>query len=73
MQLKEFSLINPQLEASLVFQAIQTVIEPEMIEEALEKTNSFELRQRKLTSSLVVCLVIAMSAARTRRSSSYDD
>jgi len=73
LQLKEFSLINPKLEASLVFQAIQTVIEPEMIEEALEKTNSFELRQRKLTSSLVVCLVIAMSAARTRRSSSYDD
>lgn len=61
MQLKEFSLINLQLEASLVFQAIKTVIEPEMIEEALEKTNSFESRQRKLTSSLVVCLVIAMS------------
>jgi lipid A disaccharide synthetase len=61
LQLKEFSLINLQLEASLVFQAIKTVIEPEMIEEALEKTNSFESRQRKLTSSLVVCLVIAMS------------
>jgi hypothetical protein len=62
LQLKEFSLINPQLEASLVFQAIQTVIKPEMIVcIALEKTNSFESRQRKLTSSLVVCLVIAMS------------
>ncbi len=32
-----------------------------MIEAALKKTNSFESRQRKLTSSLVVCLVIAMS------------
>ena len=61
MQLKEFSLINPKLEASLVFRAIETVIEPKMIELALEKTNSFESRQRKLTSSLVVCLVIAMS------------
>ena len=61
MQLKEFSLINPKLEASSVFQAIETVIQPEMIEAALKKTNSFESRQRKLTSSLVVCLVIAMS------------
>jgi hypothetical protein len=61
LQLKEFSLINPKLEASLVFQAIETVIKPEMIELALKKTNSFESRQRKLTSSLVVCLVIAMS------------
>lgn len=61
MQLKEFSLINPKLEASSVFQAIETVIKPEMIEAALKKTNSLESRQRKLTSSLVVCLVIAMS------------
>jgi hypothetical protein len=61
LQLKEFSLINPKLEASLVFQAIETVIKPEMIELALEKTNSLESRQRKLTSSLVVCLVISMS------------
>ena len=67
MQLKEFSLINPKLEASSVFQAIETVIQPEMIEAALKKTNSLESRQRKLRSSLVVCLVIAMSAARTRR------
>jgi NO-binding membrane sensor protein with MHYT domain len=34
---------------------------PEMIELALKKTNSFESRQRKLTSSLVVCLAISMS------------
>ena len=61
MQLKEFSLINPKLEASSVFQALETVIQPSMIETALKKTNSLESRQRKLTSSLVVCLVIAMS------------
>ena len=61
MQLKKFSLINPKLEASLVFQAIQTVISPEIIERELEKSNSFEKRQQKLPSSLVVCLVIAMS------------
>ncbi len=59
MQLKEFSLINPKLEASLVFQAIQTVISPEAINEELEKSNSFEKRQRKLPASLVVCLIKA--------------
>ena len=61
MQLKEFSFINPKLEASEVFQAIQTVISPEIIDQELEKSNSVEKRQRKLPSSLVVCLVIAMS------------
>ena len=61
MQLKEFSLINPKLEAKQVFQAIQTAIAPEMIAQELEKSNSFEKRQRKLPASLVVCLVIAMS------------
>ena len=61
MQLKEFPLITPKLEASLVFQAIQTVISPEIIDQELEKSHSVEKRQRKLPSSLVVCLVIAMS------------
>jgi hypothetical protein len=61
VQLKEFSLISPKLEASLVFQAIQSAIAPEVIDQELEKSNSFEKRQRKLPSSLVVCLVIAMS------------
>ena len=61
MQLKEFSLINLKLEASLVFQAIKTVISLEVIAQELEKSNSVEKRQRKLPASLVVCLVIAMS------------
>lgn len=61
MQLKEFSLINPKLEASLVFQALQLVIAPEVIDQELKKAKAFEQRQRKLPSSLVVCLVIAMS------------
>lgn len=61
MQLKEFSLINPKLEASLVFQALQLIIAPEVIDQELKKAKAFEKRQRKLPSSLVVCLVIAMS------------
>ncbi|MGK7948866.1 MAG: hypothetical protein AB4368_08705 [Xenococcaceae cyanobacterium] len=31
MQLKEFSLISPSIEAQEIFQAIQTVIPPEAI------------------------------------------
>lgn len=61
MLLKEFSLINPKIEAGLVLQALQTVISPELIEETLQETNTKEERKRKLPSSLVVCLVIAMS------------
>ena len=61
MQLKEFSLISPVIEAAYVFQAIETVIPPNVIEQALGQTNSVEERKRNLPSQLVVCLVIAMS------------
>ena len=55
MQLKEFSLISPSVEAKEVFQALKIAIAPEAINQALETSNSFEKRQRKLPSSLVVC------------------
>lgn len=61
MQLKEFALISPSIEAKEVFQAIQTVITPERIEQVLEKSQGREKRKRKLPASLVVCLIIAMS------------
>ena len=61
MQLKEFALISPSIEAKEVIQAIQTVITPERIEQALEKSQGREKRKRKLPASLVVCLIIAMS------------
>jgi hypothetical protein len=61
VQLKEFASINPKLEAKKVFQAIQTAIAPEVIDQALERSDRFEKRQRKLPASLVDCLVIAMS------------
>ena len=60
MPLKEFSLICPVIESADVFQAIETLIPPEVIEQALGHTNSVEQRKRKLPSQLVVCLVIAM-------------
>lgn len=61
MQLKEFSLISPVLKSTDVFQAIETVIPSDVIEQTLAQTNSVEERKRKLPSQLVVCLVIAMS------------
>lgn len=61
MQLKEFTLICPVIEADLVFKAIEMIISPEVIAKTLGQTNSVEERKRKLPSSLVVCLVIGMS------------
>jgi Insertion element 4 transposase N-terminal len=61
MQLKEFSFISPVVEATEVFKAIETVISPDVIVQTLGDTNSEEERKRKLPSTLVVCLVIAMS------------
>ena len=61
MQLKEFSLISPVIESADVFQAIETVIPPDVINLTLGHTKSVEERKRKLPSQLIVCLVIAMS------------
>jgi Insertion element 4 transposase N-terminal/Transposase DDE domain len=61
MQLKEFSLISPVIESSHVFKAIETAIPMEVIEQTIGETKVREERVRKLPSSLVVCLVIAMS------------
>ncbi len=61
MQFKEFSLIAPVIESTDVFKAIETVISPEVIEQTIGTTKTKQERKRKLPSSLVVCLVIAMS------------
>ncbi len=61
MQLKEFSLISPVIESSHVFKAIETAIPIDVIENTIGNTEVREERKRKLPSSLVVCLVIAMS------------
>jgi hypothetical protein len=61
MQLKEFSLISPQIESGTVLKALETAIPTEAIEIALAQTHSNEKRKRALPSHLVICLVIAMS------------
>lgn len=44
MQLKEFSLISPVIESANVFQAINTVIPPNVIDVTLGNTSSVEER-----------------------------
>lgn len=61
MQLKELSFVSAAIKSELIFKAIETVISPDEIAQTLGSTNSMEERKRKLPSSLVVCLVIAMS------------
>src|SRR4028119_643271 len=61
MQLKEFSLISPQVESGTVLKALEMAIPTEAIEQAIAQTHSHEERKRALPSHLVICLVIAMS------------
>lgn len=60
MQLKEFLLISPVIESSHVFKAIETAIAIDVIEQTIGKAKVREERKRKLPSSLLVCLVIAI-------------
>lgn len=61
MQLKEFSLISPVLESADVFQAIETVIPPDVIEQTLGHTNSIEERvtQAAITVSKLLSIQFA--------------
>jgi hypothetical protein len=61
MQLKEFSLISPQVESGKVLKALETAIPTEAISQAIAQTHSHEERKRALPTHLVICLVIAMS------------
>ncbi|HEY9781344.1 MAG TPA: IS4 family transposase [Leptolyngbyaceae cyanobacterium] len=61
MQLKEFSLISPQVESGTVLKALETAIPTQAIEQAIVQTHSHEERLRALPSHLVISLVIAMS------------
>lgn len=61
MQLKELSLTYPKISPEEVLQAIALAIPSEMIEEAIERTQSKRQRNRKLPTHLVVALIIGMS------------
>lgn len=61
MQLREFTLITPPIEAGEVFKAIESTIPIEVIHETLAQRPRPNQRVRKLPAHLVVCLVIAFS------------
>lgn len=61
MQLKEFSLISPEIEPGTVLKAIETAIPSLSIEKAIAETQAIQERKRCLPSHLVVCLIIGMS------------
>jgi hypothetical protein len=48
MQLKEFSLISPQVESGTVLKALETAIPTEAIEITLAQTHSHEERKRAI-------------------------
>lgn len=61
MQLKELTLISPEMEAGTVLRAIEKAIPSQTIAQAIEKAKAGEERKRALPTQLVVCLMIAMS------------
>ena len=61
MNLKDFSLVSPVIQASEILRAIEVAIPPEAIEQAVAHSQAQERRTRSLPAHLVVSLVIAMS------------
>jgi len=61
MQLREFTLVSPQIDAGDVFKAIESAISSAEIDQVVTASSRHSQRQRKLPAQLVVCLVIAMS------------
>jgi hypothetical protein len=61
VQLKELSLTTPKISPEEILQAIAMAIPSEMIEAAIERTQSQRQRNRMLPTHLVVALIIAMS------------
>jgi hypothetical protein len=61
MSLIQFSVLTAKISPNQLFQAIESVIPSEKITEAISLSNSFEIRERRLTTHLIVVLVIAMS------------
>ena len=61
MQLKEFSLVVPNVSSGTVLKALETAIPSLAIEKAISDVEVEEKRKRALPSHLVVCLIIAMS------------
>jgi hypothetical protein len=61
MALTEFTLTASEVEPEKVFQALETVIPSETLNQAIASTQSQAKRNRRLPTALIIALVIAMS------------
>ncbi len=61
MPLSRFSLTAPVIRSGVLLQALDTVMPPELISQAIRESHSQQQRQRSLPTYVVVALVIAMS------------
>ncbi len=61
MQLREFSFTPAKINPGELLLAIDTVVAPEVVNQAIEQTRSSEQRHRILPTHLVIALTIAMS------------
>ena len=61
MPLQDFSLVSPAPLSGLTFKALFSAIPKDLIEKAIDQTNTRERRSRLLPTHLVICLVIALS------------
>lgn len=78
VQLKDFSLITPTLEAELIFKAIETVISPSVIRQTLSETGSCEERPLEIaiwvgsvSSHSNESMVIGSNGGRTEKSGEW--
>jgi hypothetical protein len=61
VNLKDFSLVSPEIQSSDILKAIETGIPAFAMEQAIANAKTEEERRRSLPAQLVVSLVIAMS------------
>lgn len=61
MSLRTFSWTTPELTAKEILPALEKAIPRELIEQSIAESHSLEERRRRLPTSLVVALVIAMN------------
>ena len=60
MPTSEFTLITPEIAPGDLLPALETVIPPEAIDQAIAATDSQEKRERILPTHLIIALVIGL-------------
>ena len=61
MQSSKFTLIPPEIKPDELLPALETVILPDEITQAIAETNSKEKRERVLPTHVIIVLVMALN------------